>query len=341
MNDPLFEILVHQAISGHDLTSDQMESAISQMLAGGITDEAMGRLLLALRQKGESVSELVGAAKALRSAMTSIKTIRSNLLDTCGTGGDGAQTFNISTAAAIVAAAAGASVAKHGNRKITSATGSADVLSELGIRIDAPREVVERCLDTQGICFCFAPLLHPAMQHVAQVRRSLGVPTLFNYLGPLCNPAGAAFQVLGVGKDGLQDKLAASIAQLPIRAALVVRGEDGMDEISLSADTHVRYVRDGKTESMTWSPDDFGLSMIDPGELHAENPQESARVIRSVLEGHRGAARDIVLANAAAGIWLTGLESDLKQAVARCANSIDSGVARKTLEALAAMSHDT
>ena len=339
MNDPLFENLVHQATSGRDLTSDQMESAIAQMLAGEIADEAMGRLLLALRQKGESVSELVGAAKALRSAMTLITTIRSNLLDTCGTGGDGAKTFNISTAAAIVAAAAGASVAKHGNRKITSATGSADVLSELGIRIDAPREVVERCLDTLGICFCFAPLLHPAMRHVAQVRRALGVPTLFNYLGPLCNPAGAAFQVLGVGKDGLQDKLAASMAQLPIRAALIVRGEDGMDEISLSAVTQVRYVRDGKTQSMTWSPDDFGLAMIDPKELHAENPQESAQVIRSILEGRRGAARDIVLANAAAGVWLTGLESDLKQAVARCANSIDSGAARKTLEALAAMSH--
>jgi len=336
----MLESLINQAKRGSDLTADQMESAITQMLLGGASDEAMGKLLLALRQKGESVSELVGAARALRSAMTSIKTVRSNLLDTCGTGGDGAKTFNISTAAAIVAAAAGASVAKHGNRKITSATGSADVLSELGIRVDAPREIVERCLDSLGICFCFAPMLHPAMRHVAQVRRSLGVPTLFNYLGPLCNPAGAAFQVLGVGKDGLQDKLAAAVAQLPIRAALVVRGEDGMDEISLSATTHVYYVREGKTEKLIWSPEDLGLSMIDPAELHADNPQESATVIRSVLEGRPGAARDIVLANAAAGVWLTGIESDLKQAVARCAKAIDSGAARKTLENLAAMSHD-
>ena len=334
----MLETFIQYATDGRDLSSDQMESAIALMLSGETSDESMGRLLLALREKGEAVSELVGAARAMRSAMTTIKTTRTNLLDTCGTGGDGAKTFNISTAAAIVAAAAGASVAKHGNRKITSATGSADVLSELGIRIDAPREIVERCLDTLGIGFCFAPLLHPAMRHVAQVRRSLGVPTLFNLLGPLCNPAGADFQVLGVGKEDLQEKLAAAIAQLPVRAALVVRGLDGLDEITLSASTHLYLVRSGMIESMTWTPEDFGLSMIDAADLHAENPIESAAVIRSILDGRRGAPRDIVLANAAAGLWLTGLDSDLKPAVERCAAAIDSGAARKKLEALAAMS---
>jgi len=336
----MLENFIEQATRGRDLSVEQMQFAIASMLSGEASEEMMGKLLMALRSKGESVSELVGAAKAMRSAMTAIKTVRSNLLDTCGTGGDGGKTFNISTAAAIVAAATGASVAKHGNRKITSATGSADVLSELGIRIDAPRQTVERCLDTLGICFCFAPLLHPAMRHVAQVRRSLGVPTLFNYLGPLCNPAGADFQVLGVGKDGLQEKLAAAVAELPIRAALIVRGVDGMDEISLSTETKVFWVKDGKTELETWSPQDFGLSTIDATELYAENPQESASVIRSILEGHRGAPRDIVLANAAAGIWLTGMESDLKQAVQRCAIAIDSGTAKKTLVDLAAMSHE-
>jgi anthranilate phosphoribosyltransferase len=335
----MLQPFIEQATGGHDLSAQQMEVAIASMLSGEASEEAMRQLLLALRQKGESVSELVGAAKALRSAMTAIKTVRSNLLDTCGTGGDGAKTFNISTAAAIVAAAAGASVAKHGNRKITSATGSADVLSELGIRVDASRETVSRCLDTLGICFCFAPMLHPAMRHVATVRRSLGVPTLFNYLGPLCNPAGAEFQVIGVGKDGLHAKLAAAVSQLPIRAALVVRGLDGMDEISLSSETKVFLVRNGNTELKTWSPLDFGLSTIDASDLYAENPKESASIIRSILDGRHGAPRDIVLANAAAGIWLTGLEVELKQAVERCAYAIDSGTAKKTLADLAAMSH--
>jgi anthranilate phosphoribosyltransferase len=336
----MLEKLIEQASSGHDLSAEQMQSAIALMLSGDVADETMGRLLLALREKGEAVSELVGAARALRSAMTTIKTVRTNLLDTCGTGGDGAKTFNISTAAAIVAAAAGASVAKHGNRKITSVTGSADVLLELGIRVDASRAIVERCLDTLGICFCFAPLLHPAMRHVAQVRRSLGVPTLFNYMGPLCNPAGADFQVLGVGKDGLQEKLAAAVAELPIRAALIVRGVDGMDEISLSSQTKVFFVHDGTTEQKTWSAEDFGLTTIDAAELYAENPQESASIMRSILDGHRGPPRDIVLANAAAGIWLTGLEGDLKSAVQRCAHAIDTGAAKKTLADLAAMSHE-
>jgi len=334
----MLESLIEQVRRGNDLTAEQMEQALQRMLSGGASDEVMGQLLLAMREKGESVSELVGAAKAMRIAMTSIKTNRSNLLDTCGTGGDGSKTFNISTAAAIVAAAAGATVAKHGNRKITSATGSADVLMELGIRVDAPREVVERCLDEIGICFCFAPLLHPAMRHVAQVRRSLGVPTLFNYLGPLCNPAGAAFQVLGVGREDLHAKIAAAVAQLPIQAALVVRGEDGMDEISLAGKTMAYLVRNGTIETLSWTPSDFGLSMIDSATLHAETPQESAMMIRSILDGQHGAPRDMVLANAGAGIWLGGLETDLKLAVQRCARAVDSGAAKETLQKLASMS---
>ncbi len=179
---------IQQAINGNDLTADQMEQAIGLMFRGEAEDDQTRSLLLALREKGETVSELVGAARAMRTVMTPIRTTRRPLLDTCGTGGDGAKTFNISTAAAIVAAAAGCNVAKHGNRKITSATGSADVLSELGIQIEASRETVERCLEKLGICFCFAPLLHPAMKQVSQVRRSIGVPTLFNYLGPYATP---------------------------------------------------------------------------------------------------------------------------------------------------------
>lgn len=329
---------IGQAESGKDLAAIEMEGAITEMLAGRADAALTARLLLALRAKGESVSELVGAALAMRRAMTPIKTSRTNLLDTCGTGGDGAKTFNISTAAAIVAAAAGAAVAKHGNRKITSATGSADVLAELGIKIDASREIVERCIDEVGIGFCYAPLLHPAMKHVSEVRRSLGVPTLFNYLGPLCNPAGASYQVLGVGRADLQEKIASALLQLPIRAAIVVRGEDGLDEVTLSANTQVLHIRNGAMESIQWNPGSFGKSLIAVESLCVESPSESAEVIREILAGKLGPARDIVVCNAASGLWLAGIEQNLLAAVERCEKAIDQGNAAKTLTQLAALS---
>jgi anthranilate phosphoribosyltransferase len=324
--------------NGTDLTSDQMQQAILWMLAGQLSDEEIGRLLIALREKGESVSELVGAVRAMRVMMTPIRTHRQGLLDTCGTGGDGAKTFNISTATDIVAAAAGAPVAKHGNRKITSATGSADVLSELGVKIDASREVVEACLNELGLCFCFAPLLHPAMKHVAAVRRSLTVPTLFNYLGPLCNPAGAAFQVIGVGSEPLQTKIAAALMQLPIESAIVVRGDDGMDEVTLSADTQVLLIRHGMLTQTTWNPASFGLKAIDANELVVDGPVESAQVIRKLLEGERGACRDIVLANASAALWISGITHSLIDGVARAEQAIDSGKAAELLKSLGRMS---
>ena len=327
--------------SNQDLSPDQMQQAITWMLAGMVPDEEIGQLLLALRQKGESVSELVGAVRAMRMMMTPIRTRRVGLLDTCGTGGDGAKTFNISTATAIVAAAAGASVAKHGNRKITSATGSADVLSELGVKIDASREVVESSLNELGICFCFAPLLHPAMKHVSTVRRSLSVPTLFNYLGPLCNPAGAAYQIIGVGKEELQTKMAAALIQLPIDAAIVVRGEDGMDEVSLSADTHVLHIQRGMLTQTTWTPQTFGLTTIRVDDLRVDDPQESAAAILAILAGELGPRRDIVLANVSAALWISGMTHSLIDGVARAARAIDSGSATAILESLAKFSHST
>ena len=327
--------------SNQDLSPDQMQQAITWMLAGMVPDEEIGQLLLALRQKGESVSELVGAVRAMRMMMTPIRTRRVGLLDTCGTGGDGAKTFNISTATAIVAAAAGASVAKHGNRKITSATGSADVLSELGVKIDASREVVESSLNELGICFCFAPLLHPAMKHVSTVRRSLSVPTLFNYLGPLCNPAGAAYQIIGVGKEELQTKMAAALIQLPIEAAIVVRGEDGMDEVSLSADTHVLHIQRGMLTQTTWTPQTFGLTTIRVDDLRVDDPQESAAAILAILAGELGPRRDIVLANVSAALWISGMTHSLIDGVARAARAIDSGSATAILESLAKFSHST
>jgi anthranilate phosphoribosyltransferase len=266
--------------------------------------------------------------------MTPIRTTRENLLDTCGTGGDGAKTFNISTATAIVAAAAGATVAKHGNRKITSATGSADVLSELGVKIDADRDIVEHCLRELGICFCFAPMLHPAMKHVATVRRSLAVPTLFNYLGPLCNPAGASFQMIGVGKEDLQTKMASALMQLPIQAAIVVRGEDGMDEVTLSADTRVLHIERGMLTQTAWSPSTFGLQPIRIDDLKVEDAKESAQVITSILRGNRGPQRDIVLANTSAALWVSGITHSLIDGVARAAQAIDSGKATNLLSLL-------
>ena len=335
----MLEEFLKTAQNGTDLTVDQMQQAILWMLSGQVSDQQVADLLLALVAKGESVSELVGAARALRLMMSPIRTQRTGLLDTCGTGGDGARTFNISTAVAFVAAAAGANVAKHGNRKVTSATGSADVLSELGVKIDASREVVETCMNQLGICFCFAPLLHPAMKHVGTVRRSLSVPTLFNYLGPLCNPAGASYQIIGVGKEDLQAKIAATLLQLPIEAAIVVRGEDGLDEVTLSADTSVLHIQQKMLTQTTWSPESFGLNKINADDLIAEGPVESAQVITSILAGKKGPQRDIVLANTAASLWVAGITHSLVDGVARAEKAIDSGNAAKLLKQLRETSH--
>ena len=330
---------VSRVEAGEDLSRATMSHIVSAMLAGTIDDPTVERLLVALHAKGESVEEIVGAAEALRAAMMPIRTRRTDLLDTCGTGGDGSRTFNITTAAALVAAAAGAAVAKHGNRRVTSLTGSADVLAELGIRIDAPREVVEACIDELGIGFCYAPLLHPAMKHVAAVRRSISTPTLFNYLGPLCNPAGAVYQVLGVGKAGFAMKMAAALRQLQAFRAIVVRGEDGLDEVTLAADTHVHLIDPTGVTELRWSPASFGLKPAATEELLVASAAESADVIRLVLSGAHGPPRDIVVANAAAGIWLVGLEEDLIAARYRCEAAIDSGKATSVLSQLAHRTH--
>lgn len=331
------ETATQSALDGHDLDADTAEQLIGSMLANELEDQQIANLLLAVRAKGEAVSELVGAARALRRHMTPIASDHRLLLDTCGTGGDGSGTFNISTAAAIVTAAAGVPVAKHGNRAITSRSGSADVLSELGVNIQCQRETVRRSLDQVGICFCYAPLLHPAMRHVAEIRRSLGVPTLFNLLGPLCNPAGASHQLLGTGNAQTQQKLAAALQQLGTERSAVVRGDDGLDEVSLSARTSVLLVQAGATRERQWRPSDFGLSPIDPQALLAHTPEQSAAMIRQVLDGQPGAPRDIVVANAAASLWLCGACETLSVAAIKCAEVIDSGAASKTLASLVAI----
>jgi anthranilate phosphoribosyltransferase len=325
--------------SGQDLSRAQMTAAMEAVMSGACTEQQVADLLTGLRTKGEAVTEVAGAASVMRQHMTPIRSRHSRLLDTCGTGGGGSQTFNISTTAALVTAAAGVPVAKHGNRSITSRSGSADVLSALGVNIEASIEQVEHCLDELDICFCFAPRLHPAMRHVAAVRKKLGIRTIFNILGPLANPAGATHQLLGAGIPELRSLLASAIAMLGTERALVVSGEDGLGEVTLGGTTHVTQVdRDGQTEK-EWIPEDFGIrrGSIDP--LRVDGPEASAKVVRAVLAGEPGAARDIVLLNAAAGLLAASSCPDPTAAAQQAAEAIDRGDAARLLEKLVQLSH--
>jgi anthranilate phosphoribosyltransferase len=330
-----FTAIVGSLQSRNDLTEAEMSNAIKQLLAGSVSQDLMVDFLAALYQKGETTAELSGAAQALRAAMIPIRSNNRPVLDTCGTGGDGTKTFNISTAAAIVLSACGCRVAKHGNRKITSSTGSADVLSELGINLDAPPSTVERCLAEVGMCFCFAPHFHPAMKHVGPARKQLSHPTIFNRLGPLANPAGAEHQLIGVGDASLQEKMAETLQRLGTLRSLVVRGEDGVDELSLSAPTRVLEVDRTKITEHRWSPEDFGLIPADRSLLFADDPASSAQCIRDVLSGQPGPCRDVVVMNAAAALWLTrGPDTNLTDCARDAAKAIDSGRASEIVTRL-------
>jgi anthranilate phosphoribosyltransferase len=325
--------------AGDNLSLDEMADVIDQVMQGGVPEGEIAVLLTALKHKGETVDEIAGAALAMRRHMTPIRTNRSSLVDTCGTGGDGSGTFNISTAAAIVAAAAGASVAKHGNRSITSKSGSADVLAALGVNIEAPVPVVERCLNELGICFCFAPHLHPAMKHVAPVRKKLGVPTIFNLLGPLCNPAAAPFQVLGVGKPELHRTLADVLARLGCERAVVVHGAGGLDEVALDGPTDVIEIRGHQTRRFVWKPEDFGLSPASRESMLIDGPAASAALIRRILDDERGPPRDVVVLNAAAALWTIGLSDSTIECAQQAAAAIDTGAAAFHLARWAETSH--
>jgi anthranilate phosphoribosyltransferase len=335
----VIESTLGRLAAGEDLSMDEMSDCIEAVMSGRVGDGEIGVLLTALRAKGETCQEVAGAAAALRRHMTPIRTRRTGLIDTCGTGGDGSGTFNISTAAALVVAAAGVSVAKHGNRAITSKTGSADALAALGVNIGAPVERVEACLDRLGVCFCFAPLLHPSMKRVAEVRKALGVPTIFNLLGPLTNPAGAPFQVVGAGKPELRHLLAEALSLLGTRRAIVVQGEDGLDEVTLSGPTRVTEVSDGKLRHFTWTPGDFGLEPRDLESLRVEDAAQSAARIREVLAGAAGAARDIVVLNAAAALWTAGKAETPLAGAQLAAAAIDTGGAARLLEQLVQLSN--
>ena len=327
--------------SGQDLTMEQMTEALDAVMEGRCTEDQIARLLLGLHRKGETVGEVAGAASALRKHMTPIRTRRTGVLDTCGTGGDGARTFNISTAAALVTAAAGVPVAKHGNRRITSRSGSADVLTALGVNVEAGVSRVEACLDELGICFCFAPLLHCAMRHVASVRSRLGVPTIFNILGPLTNPAAAPYQLLGVGRRSLQPLLSQALTRLGAIRVLVVHGADGLDEVTLTGPTHAIEATPAGLRSFELTPGDFGLECRSLETTLVEGPDQSAEMIRQVLADRPGAARDVVVINAAAALWVAGRDESLKTCAGLAAEAIANGAAAELLARLAELSHAT
>jgi anthranilate phosphoribosyltransferase len=325
-------------VERRDLTAEQMRVVMGEIVGGRWGEAETSAVLVALRMKGETAVEIAAAAAVLRRHAVRLDTGRDDVLDTCGTGGDGAATFNISTAAALVAAGAGAAVVKHGNRAASSRSGSADVLAALGVTVGGDAACARRCLDRAGMAFCFAPHFHPAMRHVAALRRRLGVRTLFNCLGPLVNPAEAPYQLLGVGRPEWLDPLAGALARLGVRRAFLVHARDGLDEVSLSGATLVREVHRGIVRELEWNPRDFGLAPCALGELTVEGAEHSAGVVRAILEGADGAPTRVVLANAAAALLAAERVGTLGEGVALAAEAVASGRALRVLQLLAAAS---
>lgn len=321
-------------LKGEKVEPARMTEAVRDLVAGKVDDARAAAFLTGLRMKGETAHEVAAAALVLREQMVRLVPISGPVLDTCGTGGDDSGTFNISTAAALVAAGAGVPVVKHGNRAVSSKSGSADVLRELGVPIERGTEWAQKCLDRVGFAFCFAPHFHGGMAHVAALRKKLGVRTIFNLLGPLANPASAPYQLLGVGKPELLDVLAGALAELDVRQAVLVCSIDGLDEVSLSAPTRVRIVRGEEYETREWHPNEFGLGEVPLSALKADGPAESAAIIRGILNGEDNPARRIVLANAAGALWAAEAVPSLKDGVEKAHESLKSGHAKGVLEGL-------
>jgi anthranilate phosphoribosyltransferase len=330
-----FPDLFATLLRGEHLSPSGITEALRDLVAGRVDDARAAAFLTALRMKGETADEVAAAAQVLREQMVRLVPGSGPVLDTCGTGGDDSGTFNISTAAALVACGAGVPVVKHGGRAVSSKSGSADVLRQLGVPIDSGPEWAQQCLERTGFAFCFAPHFHRGMAHVADLRKKLGVRTLFNLLGPLANPANAPYQLLGVGKCELLDPLAAALARLGIRQAVLVCSFDGLDEVSLSAPTMVRVVRGGEYEAREWSPAEFGLAPVAIHSIRAADSAESAAIVRGVLNGEDGPARRIVLANAAAALWAAEAVPTLRDGVERADAALRSDKARAVLDALA------
>jgi len=325
--------LISKLMKGDSLTERESSEAMIEIMEGAATPAQIAGFVVALRTKGESVDEIAGLVSTMRSYGRKVE-VEGEVLDTCGTGGDRTGTFNVSTAAAIVCAGAGAVVAKHGNRAASSRCGSADVLEALGVAIDLPPEGVAACIDKASIGFCFAPVFHPAMRHAGTPRRELGVPTIFNFLGPLTNPAGATRQALGVADPRMIDKMVSTLGRLGSTRVLAFHGHQGLDELATSGASEVVELRDGTLHRWTIDPAELGLEHAELEDVSGGTADENAAHIRGVLAGEGGPRRDIVLLNAAAGLVAAGLAGEMADGLERAARAVDSGDAAGSLELL-------
>ena len=330
---------IDRLVNRIDLSEAEMIDVMNQIMTGEATPLQVAAILTALRMKGETVDEITGAARVMREKAHRVNVGTKTVLDTCGTGGDQKGTFNISTTSAFVLAGAGVNVAKHGNRSVSSLSGSADVLGALGVKVDAPKERVEQCIAKIGIGFLFAPLLHEAMKYAVQPRRDIGIRTIFNILGPLTNPAMATHQLIGIYSGALVGLVAHVLNNLGSARAMVVHGLEGLDEISLCGPTKVAELRGGEVKEYMVGPEQFGFTSCRLEELHGGNPDESAAIVRGVLESKKGPARDVVLLNSGAALYISGSAGTIQDGIRLAAESIDSGKARRKLAALVEMTN--
>jgi len=321
-------------VKRENLNEEQMSQMITEIFSGDITDAQIGAMMAALATKGETFEELAGAARAMRRKALRIQTSTSTVVDTCGTGGDGAHTFNISTTTSFVVAACGVTVAKHGNRSVSSQCGSADLLEALGVKLDTAPEIVEEAVQEIGIGFLFAPLYHGAMRFASKARKEVGLRSIFNMLGPLTNPAGANCQLLGVYAPELTEMFAHALQLLGAKRAFVVHGHDGLDEISVCAPTRISELKDGLIRTYDISPEQFFSEKAEPEDLLGGNPDENAQITRNILNGEKGPKRNVVLINAAAALVAAGRAEDFKQGILMAETAIDDGSAAKKMEAL-------
>ncbi len=325
---------INSVIHRQDLSRDEMTEVMQQIMTGEATPSQIGGFLVGLRMKGETVDEISAAAMVMRELATPVETSADHLVDTCGTGGDSSGSFNISTASAIVAAAAGAHVAKHGNRSVSSKSGSADVLEAAGVNLDIDSQQVGRCINEVGVGFLFAPKHHSAMRHAIGARREMAVRTIFNVLGPLTNPASAPNQVIGVFALELVEPMARVLKQLGSRHVMIVHADDGMDEISLSSPTSVAELKNGEVKTYSIKPEDFGLQKVDNAAIRVDGIEQSLSMIKSVFDNRSGPALDIVCLNAGAAIYVSGIAGSLTQGVEMAHQAISEGRARQVLENL-------
>jgi len=330
----MFKKYLDKVMAGKDLSVEEMEQAMSAIMEGKISDTQLAGFLVGLRMKNEAIEEITGAAKVMRDKALTVDINKENLIDTCGTGGDGSNSFNISTTAAFVLAGAGLLVAKHGNRSVSSKSGSADVLESLGVDLNLKPFQVENCIKEVGIGFLFAPVFHKAMKYAIPARKELEVRTIFNILGPLTNPAAADYQILGVYDPDLIEPMAEVLRNLGVKRAMVVHGAGGLDEFSLMGENKVAYLNQGKIDYLFISPEEYGLNKADINAIKGGNSEENSQIMLSIFKGDKGPKRDIVLFNAAAALKVAGQVNSFKEGIEKAGHIIDSGAALDKLQAL-------